>query len=582
MKKKIHLVTNSNFNTWDINKLNLLLGEWCFLYTKQNIINNYNYEILIPKNNLPVLKENNFLEVNKIENDLFNELYVKLNEVHNINFNARSWRIIIGHWLKRYVNALYNRIKTIENTIEEYDITSYYSYSKENFQFCSKDSYSAIWNFNDDELNSILYRLILEEYGFYKTKIVSNNNIKTLNFKVNQTYNFKYFFLIVFSYISKFFQKEKWGIIINSYLPKVEEIKLQFKLRQFPILWSTINFKSNVEADLKNRKNISNTFSKNKTDILNKIIYKYVFEFLPICYLESFQELNETTLNCKLPESPKFIFTSNNFDTDEIFKLYVAKKIKIGTKYIVGQHGNNYGTHKYLNPTIEEITTDKFLTWGWNDKLKSHVDTFIFKTIGKKKTYNKNGKILLIQDMPYHRINFYDNTYEYVKYLKDQIKFYNNLSNNIKSLIELRLHSSSKLFNFYEKERWLDNDKSMKINYGEIDLFRTIKNSRIVIFTYDSTGLLETLSLNIPTLIYINNNLEFIRESAMEYYQMLIDVGILFTSYYTISDKINQIYENVDEWWNDENVQNARKTFCNKYARTINKPLIKLKNILQN
>jgi putative transferase (TIGR04331 family) len=184
--------------------------------------------------------------------------------------------------------------------------------------------------------------------------------------------------------------------------------------------------------------------------------------------------------------------------------------------------------------------------------------------------------------MPYHRINFYDNTYEYVKYLKDQIKFYNNLSNNIKSLIELRLHSSSKLFNFYEKERWLDNDKSMKINYGEIDLFRTIKNSRIVIFTYDSTGLLETLSLNIPTLIYINNNLEFIRESAMEYYQLLIDVGILFTSYDTISDKINQIYENVDEWWNDENVQNARKTFCNKYARTINKPLIKLKNILQN
>ena len=80
------------------------------------------------------------------------------------------------------------------------------------------------------------------------------------------------------------------------------------------------------------------------------------------------------------------------------------------------------------------------------------------------------------------------------------------------------MHSSRKLFNFYEKERWLDNDKSITINYGEIDLFRTIKIARVAIFTYDYTGLLEKLYLNILTLIFINNNLEFIRGSGMEYY----------------------------------------------------------------
>lgn len=582
MKKKVHLVTNSDYNTWDINKFNLLVGEWCNIYTKQSITKNYKYEILIPKNNLPTIKEKNFIEVNKIENDLFNEIYLKLNDLHKTNFNSRSWRIIIGHWLKRYVNAIYNRVKTIENCIEEYEILSYYSYSNNNFHFCTMDSYSAIWNFNDDELNSILYSLILEEYGFNKTKNVSCKNTKIYNYNINKKYNYKFFFKSILSNTTKFFKKDKWGIIINSYLPKLEEIKLQFLLKQFPILWDTKNFSSNIKADLQNRKLISNSFSNNRTDKITTFIYKYVFEFMPICYLEAFHDLNATTLKSILPKSPKFIFTSNNFDTDEVFKLYVANKIQTGTKYFVGQHGNNYGIHKYLNPTIEEITSDKFLTWGWNDKLVSHIDTFIFKTVGKKKSYNKNGKILLIQDMPYHRINFYDNTYEYVQYLNDQLKLYNNLSFDVKNLIEIRLHNSSKSFNFYEKERWIDNDKSITINYGEIDLYKTIKNSRIVIFTYDSTGLLETLSLNIPTLIYINNNLEFIRESAMEYYQLLIDAGILYTSYDTISDKINQIYENVDKWWNDENVQKARITFCNNYSRTIKKPLINLMKILQN
>jgi len=582
MKQKVHLVTNSDFNTWDINKFNLLVGEWCNIYTKRNEINKYNYEILVPKNNRPDIKEKNFLEVNKIENELFNEIYPKLNELHNSNLTPRSWRIIIGHWLKRYVNFLYNRVKTIENCIEDYEIVSYYSYINNNYQFCSNDSYSAIWKFNDDELNNILYGLILNEYVIDSTK--------TLNIKFNaahkifnkQKFNYKNIFRIKLFNFSQFFKSDKWGIIINSYLPKIEEIKLQCLLNQFPILWNTRNYFSQKEPDISYRKSLSTTFSNNKSDLLTKIIFKYAFEFLPICYLESFIELNEATLNCNLPKSPKFIFTSNNFDTDEIFKLYVAKKIETGTKYIVGQHGNNYGTHKYLNPTIEEITSDKFLTWGWNDNLKSHCETFIFKTITKKKSQNKIGKILFIQDMPYHRINFYDNSYEYIKYLNDQFKLYDKLNIYVKSLSEIRLHSSSKYFNYFEKERWLNHNINVSINYGEIDFYKAIKNSRIVIFTYDSTGFLETLSLNIPTLIYINNNLEYVRDSALEYYQLLIDAGILYTSYEILAKKINQIYDKIELFWNNPDVQNARDIFCNKYSKTINNPLMKLKSIIEN
>ena len=40
------------------------------------------------------------------------------------------------------------------------------------------------------------------------------------------------------------------------------------------------------------------------------------------------------------------IFTSNNFFADEEFKLWVIKQIVVNAKYIIGQHGSNYGTER--------------------------------------------------------------------------------------------------------------------------------------------------------------------------------------------------------------------------------------------
>ena len=47
------------------------------------------------------------------------------------------------------------------------------------------------------------------------------------------------------------------------------------------------------------------------------------------------------------PKNPKFIFTSNNFYRDELFKLWTATKVVSGSKY-VNQHGNNI-IHEKIN-----------------------------------------------------------------------------------------------------------------------------------------------------------------------------------------------------------------------------------------
>ena len=59
------------------------------------------------------------------------------------------------------------------------------------------------------------------------------------------------------------------------------------------------------------------------------------------------------------------IFTSNSFDTSEVFKLWTAEKVETGCPYIIGQHGNNYGAARYCPSETECVeTADAFLTWG--------------------------------------------------------------------------------------------------------------------------------------------------------------------------------------------------------------------------
>ena len=95
----------------------------------------------------------------------------------------------------------------------------------------------------------------------------------------------------------------------------------------------------------------------------------------------------------------RIVFTSNNSDTDEgNFKYWAAAKAESGVPYYTGQHGNNYGTHRYMNPSVEESTADRFLTWGWADGLRQHVPAFIFTTAGRKApAYDPRGGLLLVE-----------------------------------------------------------------------------------------------------------------------------------------------------------------------------------------
>ncbi|EMO27199.1 hypothetical protein LEP1GSC170_0247, partial [Leptospira interrogans serovar Bataviae str. HAI135] len=46
------------------------------------------------------------------------------------------------------------------------------------------------------------------------------------------------------------------------------------------------------------------------------------------------------------------------------------------------------------------------------------------------------------------------------------------------------------------------------------------------------------------------------------------------------SGHVNQIWEKISDWWCSKKVQEARLSFCDKYARKVQNPISTLRKIL--
>ena len=76
---------------------------------------------------------------------------------------------------------------------------------------------------------------------------------------------------------------------------------------------------------------------------LESAIRGIFFHIFPNIYLESYEKLKNKITSSILPKNPNFIFNSNDYVENELFKIYCANKIN-SSKYIIGQHGCNYGS----------------------------------------------------------------------------------------------------------------------------------------------------------------------------------------------------------------------------------------------
>ena len=155
-------------------------------------------------------------------------------------------------------------------------------------------------------------------------------------------------------------------------------------------------------------------------------------------------------------------------------------------------------------------------------------------------------------------------------YFNDQLKFFSNLKEEIKSQTLIRIYPKGD-FGWNQEKIWLNNFPNVKLDYGERALKKVAENCRIFIGTNNTTTYHESLAANVPTIVFWDPNLWEIDPSVKNDLASLKSVKILHSNPKSAAFHLNNIWNNIDEWWSRRDVQMVRADFCDKYAYTGNR-----------
>jgi putative transferase (TIGR04331 family) len=297
---------------------------------------------------------------------------------------------------------------------------------------------------------------------------------------------------------------------------------------------------------------------------------------MPVSYLENFTKYQKKVSTINWPINPKIIFSSNSFFHNDFFKMWlVKKKFFYKSKFISGQHGGSFFISKFnFHEIHQKKISDQMLTWGYK-KEKIHKPMFNFKTANKKIKYNPDGNILMVDyELPrFPGSLFYFYNFSFLSHFNNKSNFIKNLNNDIKTKLIFRPYPHN--FGWNTIARLKEIHKFIEIDSNK-NIYASLSNIRICVVNVNSTVFLETLNLNLPTIIYFDPKQDLIRNDAKHYFDVLKEVNIYFDNGTSAAEHLNNIWNQVDKWWYNKKTQIAVNYFCNRFSRRTNYPVDKL------
>jgi putative transferase (TIGR04331 family) len=570
------LVTTALEDTWPSEDVPILfLGEWCRLYGRKAawekldaVVAPYHWD---DRQKL----HKDYLYLQALHEELLEELATQLNELHGVNHSVRYWRILVGVWLGYFIQMLFDRWAMLQQVLLDYEISGIRLLRHSDADLVPNDMTEFCALFTRDDWNEMIYGHILSQMGVSVEKIDSPNRklIKGVS-TVSPARRLKRGLALMVNQVSGTLSRNTEHFFISSYLGAKQEMLLQTKLGQLPKLWQKVDVPVSVfDRDARQWPLALTQDDDGFPSLARTLIQSQI----PTSYVEGYRELISLTEKLPWPKRPKAIFTSNSYSSDEVFKAWAAKKVESGTPLIIGQHGGNYGVGLWNFTEDHQIAiSDHYLTWGWSQPGKNVVTPIgNFKSFGKTIVVDKVGIALLVEmtipPYSYHMFSMPVAAGQWLVYFEDQCRFVQALPVDLRD--QLLVRNSPQDYDFSQKGRWQERFPDIHIDEGKQPMAALLKKTRIFISTYNATTYLESLSLNLPTLIFWNPEHSELRESALPFFERLKSVGIFHETPESAARQMATVWKDISGWWESAEVQSVREEFCERYAHIPEKPL---------
>ncbi len=579
------LITTADERTWEKDENYLFLGEWCKLHSRSHIWSNVPSQTLHYHWDDRTRYHEDYSHLSHLYEDQLEILSKRLNDLHGMNASVKYWRIIIGPWLRHFMDAIYDRYCSIKTAAELRDISSTHILKSDASSWIPNDFKEFYHNFTTDQWNHYIYGEIIQLTTTIPFRILDKQNSPPKNGyeSIKLPFYLQLKHLLINTYIQLVPQYFNKIVFISSYFDGFWKLfKLQIKLGQLPFPSGPKVEVPYANVNMSKRSQLAcETFHSEYERILNKLLPLQI----PKSYVESFDVI-QTLARKKYPTVTNAIFTANAYSHDDVFKVWAAEQTEKGAKLLIAQHGGNLGSGQLEQREDHQLAiSDKYYSWGWfRDDFKNIKPLPATKLLGVKNNINPNNSGNILSVLASFPRYFYCSfsmpiAGQVLDYYSQQVNMLKLLDPKLVGIYKIRLDSHD--FGWGLQDRFTNDGYGDNIQSNNSRLIDELKTCRLCIATHNATVFLETFSANIPTIIIWNPEHYEIRESAIPFFDALLKAGILHYTPESAAELLNRIYQDPAEWWMQDKIQTVKDNFCEHYAYVGDNWLFEMKNELK-
>ncbi len=557
---------------WDTSYPVVFLGEWCKRYSRRSYGGSFESTTLPSE-----ISEEGIFEVISYLQEVYERLLPVLaktfNEIHGAGFSTRYWRIVIGPWLLFFLHTVHDKYVQIISLKKKYP--DFFTTCLDEACFVVPDDTMAFANLMKGDaynlqLYSQLFGLLGYKFSTGKTAVSPDHEVKTF-FSLKPKRFLKRLVCLFIGLVDRSSLDRKKVIFESTYFQRPALLKLMFKMKGkfWPYVGSE-KMPSDLTVDHDLRKKIGSIeFGDNEFE---KILLPMISMDLPQSMLEGFSR-NRADIRQKCSRPPQAIMSAVGWYFNEEFKVFAAECAESGTKLLGVQHGGSYGMLAYYFQEEYELgIVDKYFSWGWtrHDAHAKVEPVSATKLVDKKqiKSRDKSNDILYVTDAIARFTLFYPIRADYWKdYFVQQSMFLSHLSKGVQERLVMRPHREDRGMDC--KERFRDIIPDVKIETWAQPFSERDYGLLVCDHPCYSTTFIESLANNKPVILFANPLFaaNCFNEKAKVYWDRLKEIGVAYDDPLEASKKVNDIYDSVDDWWNQPERQEGIRFFLSEFGR---------------
>lgn len=494
------------------------------------------------------------------------KLGIQLSAIHGIHFGKREWEIVFGNWLWRTTGIALNRYNSLMHAVNhlgiEKVVISDSSYNT------PRDPYCFV-NELDHRLDGALYKSI-RSAGFVKglhnvtiEEVADSTPRRGEKFRRSRTKTLAKTILDECRLVSS---RQGKPVITQTYLTSWKEKRLLELCCGNRFAFSYESSRRPIDSEL--RRCLGLRLLEDADCELKKVVACLIEICLPKSFLEEFREIYKRACIWANRLRPCSAYTSNSYDFNVFYSVFTAEcKRAHGTRLIVGQHGNHYGTKRgYLYP--EERVSDVFI--GWGARTTINTSSYGVVTYDERLAVEQSdcGRVILVTTTAPLRTHIMNDWNDFFNRHRMTHDFITAWPKSGSDELCLRLYKShARLTGYFTHSYTLR--EGIEINYGTGSFWGLIQESSIVVFSYYSTGFLELIARGFPCIGLWDKVHEMVNDNELNSdLAKLEGLGIIHRDSAKAVQFICRLKETgVQAWWDKVSSSDTLLKFSEKYCK---------------